>query len=139
MIHRENKSSGSTIAEFAIVAPVLVILIVLVADFSRLFYSYLTLTNCSRNGALHAADPTDSPYANAEAEARADASNLPSSYLTANAITQSGSNVECTLDFEFQALIKYPFPLPGFDQSTNRMTLRQSLTMRTVPTLPNFP
>ena len=60
-------------AELALLLPVLTMLLVLGIDFGRVFYYYVTITNCARNGALYAADPTapsQSAYGSMSAAAR---------------------------------------------------------------------
>src|SRR5262245_48086504 len=66
---------GATAVEMALLVPVLTLLLILGVDFARAFYFYVTITNCARNGALYAADPTSpsqSHYASLSAAALAD-------------------------------------------------------------------
>src|SRR5262249_11371117 len=66
-------------AELAFLLPVLVLLTVACADFARLFYFYVTVTNCARNGAIWASDPvakTTSPYTTLDQAVGADSSGL---------------------------------------------------------------
>jgi Flp pilus assembly protein TadG len=71
---------GAAAAELALlVLPVLVPLLLVTVDFTRLLYGYITLATCAENGALYACDPTSqwqSPYASVTAAAQADASGL---------------------------------------------------------------
>src|ERR1700752_310151 len=54
-IRRYSKDeSGTQIIELAIVLPVMLVLLGGVAEFSRFFYTYTTLTNAVRGGARHA-------------------------------------------------------------------------------------
>ena len=53
------RSKGQSIAEMAIVAPILLILLAGAIDLGRLFYSQVTIANAAREAALAAAqDPT---------------------------------------------------------------------------------
>lgn len=60
-----GRTRGQALAEFAIVLPVFLLLLLLAADFGRLFYSYISVTNAARESAGFAAiraadDPFDS-------------------------------------------------------------------------------
>jgi PKD repeat protein len=43
-----RQSRGQSLAEFALILPVLILTLLIVIDFGRLFYSYVTLTNATR-------------------------------------------------------------------------------------------
>ena len=76
---RTHQRFGAAVVELAVLLPLLVFLFLIAADFARVFYFSLTLTNCARAGALYASDPTmmaESPFASAQAAALADATNL---------------------------------------------------------------
>src|SRR5262249_38744640 len=76
--------------ELALLLPVLTFLLVISADFARLYYHFVTITNCARNGALWLCDPVaqaTSKYASVDAAARADATNLDASKLTVSSKT----------------------------------------------------
>lgn len=45
--------AGIATVEFAVVAPLLILLFVIAVDFSRIFYYQVTLNQCARNGALY--------------------------------------------------------------------------------------
>src|SRR5262245_57293809 len=70
--------------ELALLLPLLALLLVISVDFARLYYHYMTITNCARNGAMWLCDPVAqsfSKYATVDAAARADATNLDPSRL----------------------------------------------------------
>src|SRR5690348_13819966 len=81
-----NARRALAATELAMFAPVLIFLLLVSVDFGRLFYSYVTLTACARNGAIYASSNStaqqQSPYYNADiptattSAAQADASNL---------------------------------------------------------------
>lgn len=67
--------SAAAAVEMAIMLPILVFILIVAIDFSRLFYYDTILYNCARNGALYQCDPMgqpNSPYANWQAAALAD-------------------------------------------------------------------
>src|SRR5260370_14368738 len=43
--------------ELALLLPLLTLLLVISVDFARLYYHYMTITNCARNGAMWLCDP----------------------------------------------------------------------------------
>ena len=45
---RRHKSRGQSFVEFALVAPVLLLLLLITLDFGRMFMSYVTLNNAAR-------------------------------------------------------------------------------------------
>jgi PKD repeat protein len=54
----ESRSLGQSLVEFALILPVLMLSLLIVIDFGRLFYSYVTLTNATRVAAnFGATDP----------------------------------------------------------------------------------
>jgi Flp pilus assembly protein TadG len=120
----------------ALLLPVLAFLFVIGVDFARLFYHYATITNCARNGALHATDPANSPYTTTQAAGLADASNLSPQPTVSNptAGTDGAGNpyVEVTVSYSFQPLTSYPgIPSP--------LNLARTVRMRVPPAVPNFP
>ena len=51
LIHSDEQ--GQSLAEVALIVPLLLLLLVGVADFGRAFYSYIAITNAAREGARH--------------------------------------------------------------------------------------
>jgi PKD repeat protein len=55
-----QKTLGQSLVEFAIVLPVFMLLLLIAVDFGRLFFSYVQISNATREGAAYAAaEPTD--------------------------------------------------------------------------------
>ncbi len=50
---RNTPRRGVAVVEFAILAPLLIFLMVIGADYARVYYSAVTISNCARNGALY--------------------------------------------------------------------------------------
>ncbi|MHB1295729.1 MAG: TadE/TadG family type IV pilus assembly protein [Anaerolineae bacterium] len=62
MRRKIGEETGANVAEFALVLPLLLFLLVGVIDFGRAFYSYIAITNASREGARYASKfPSDTP------------------------------------------------------------------------------
>jgi PKD repeat protein len=52
---RRDRSRGQSVVEFALILPVLILLLLITLDFGRLFMSYITLTNATRVAANYGA------------------------------------------------------------------------------------
>jgi Flp pilus assembly protein TadG len=134
---------GLAATELALMLLPLTFLLVASIDFGRLFYSYVTITNCARNGAIYASSPSsvqaESPYATVTAAAQADASNLSplptvdtpqysSTYNgTYSSTKPSGDGyVQVTVHGTFNTIANYP----GIPST---MTLSRTVTMRLMP------
>jgi len=116
------------VVELAVLVPLLVLLFMITVDFARVFYFSVTLTNCARAGALYASDPTtadESPFANVQAAALADASNLtpqPTISSTSGTDGQGRSYVSVTATYSFQTIT-------GFPGIPNTVPLQRTVTM----------
>jgi hypothetical protein len=132
--------------EFALVWPLLLVLLVLVVDFGRVFYFHSRLTNCAQNGALWASDPlsrTQSRYKTVEEAAKAD---FPARFQDKLKVKQNpvnpreGEEVEVTAEFDFSMfmsvlsvrlpILKVNFGVP------EKQTLSRSVRMRVSPLMP---
>lgn len=132
---RTSKRRAAAAVELAVTLPLLALLLTITCDFARLYYHYLTITNCARNGALWASDPATLPYSQygtVQQAALADASDLfPQPTVTSSAGTDSNGNptVSVTVTYSFQMLSSYL----GF----STVTLSRTVEMRVAPTTPN--
>ena len=131
-LHRQAAAA----VELALLLPLLTLLLVISVDFARLYYHYVTITNCARNGAMWMCDPvaqSTSKYATVDAAARADATNLDPSRLTVSSNTGVGADgnpfAEVTVTYDFPLITTYL----GFSGQTLSRTVR----MRTAPVTPN--
>jgi Flp pilus assembly protein TadG len=127
---------GAAAVELALLLPVLAFLLVISVDFARLFYPFVTITNCARNGAMWMCDPvaqSTSKYATVDAAARADATNLDPSLLTISSDSGIGSDgnpyVEVTATYQFPMITTFL----GF----SAQTLSRKVRMRTAQATPN--
>lgn len=53
MVHPVKKQKGQSLVELAIMLPILLIILLGIVDFGRVFYAYVTITNASREGARY--------------------------------------------------------------------------------------
>ncbi len=133
-----DRRRGASAVELALLLPALLIMLLGVVDFCRLFYAYTTITNCARNGALWLCDPlasTQSPYATYTAAALADANGL-SPALTAAEISSS-TGTDSHGDSIVTVTVSYPFKLITNFLGSNTVTLSRQVTMRKEPQSPN--
>jgi len=57
--HRKRKQSGQELVEFAIVLPLLLLVVFGVLDLGRIFHSAITITNAAREGARYGMTHSD--------------------------------------------------------------------------------
>ncbi len=125
--------TGAAAAEMAIIATVLLVLLTVSLDFARLFFAYLTVTSCARDGAVVGAlnsqnmtDNTSGDSAMTTAALKDVQSWNPVPTATAKGgVADSDGNmcVTVTVSWTFSTLIKYP----GWSQN---WTLSRTVQMR---------
>lgn len=122
------RRSGTAVVELALLLPLLVFLFLVAADFARVYYFSLTLTNCARAGALYASDPTtmgESPFPTMQAAALADATNISPSPT----ITQvSGSDATGRMYVDVTAAHTFG-TIAGFPGIPDAIQLRRTVRM----------
>lgn len=132
--HATKKRRGAALVELAVLLPLLLFLFAAGVDFARVYYYYLTITNCARNGALYGSK--DETYAadsaGIEKAALADATNLspPPSVSSATATDAVGHPcIRVTLQWKFGTITRFP----GVPQTMN---LTRTVEMRIAPKTP---
>jgi Flp pilus assembly protein TadG len=132
-----RRRTGTAVVELALLLPLLVLLFLVAADFARVYYFSLTLTNCARAGALYASDPAimlESPFPSVQAAALADATNIsPSPTITqsSGADALGRPYVEVTAAHTFGTITGFP----GIPDSTQlRRTVRMCVAANTPST-----
>ena len=96
--HHQHKSRGQSLVEFAILMPILILLILGTMDFGRLFFTKIALTNAAREGANYLArNPSDQKNSFSETKNVIEDEPKNSSVITV-LIDCSGTNcdVSCT-------------------------------------------
>jgi Flp pilus assembly protein TadG len=134
-VHATIRPAAAAV-ELALLLPVLTLLLVITVDFARLYYHYMTITNCARNGALWLSDPVaqaTSKYATVDAAARADAVNLDPSKLSVS----NTSGTDANANPYAEVTVTYQFPLITSYLGFNEQTLSRTVRMRTAPVTPN--
>ena len=110
---------GQTMAEFALVLPVLCLLLFGVIQFGILYNNYVTLTDGVRAGARKAVvSRRDDPYASAERAVRKSAADLDQAELQ---VSVSAPVLEHGQDVTVEATYPYKINLLGFVVASGRL------------------
>jgi Flp pilus assembly protein TadG len=140
-LHHRDVRRGASAAELAVVLPLLIFILVIAADFARLYYYSITITSAARQGAINWYDNQNNPYAATlspypsptyQQAALADATNLtPQPTVNVNSGTDAAGNpyVEVTVSGTFSTVTGYP----GIPKTVN---LSRTVRMRVPPAVP---
>lgn len=88
---------GAALVEAAIVVPILIILIGIAVDYSRIFFNTVTISGGARNGTLHEFDPltvNQSNYSSTTAASLADTTNLSESVSVIQSTTTNANGTQ---------------------------------------------
>lgn len=127
-----KKSRGQSIVEFAMITPLLFLMLALAADFGRAFTAYITISSAAREGAAYgAASLTNADdTAGIKAAAMADAPNIwgvAPTVSVSNAKTQLDTwkyrYVEVTVNYTFSPIMRVP-PIPNSVSMTRKVRMR---------------
>jgi Flp pilus assembly protein TadG len=133
---RRRSRRGVAAVEFAMLLPTLMLLFVLSADFARVYYCALTVTNCARSGALYASDPkaaAESPFASITAAALADATNL-----SPQPTVSSATGTDALGQAYVEVTVKYTFKtVSGYLGSAGNINLVRTVRTAVAPTIPD--
>jgi Flp pilus assembly protein TadG len=129
---RRRKSRGQSLAEFAVLLPVLTLVLALSADFGRAFTAYIAISSAAREGASYAmastaqANDADAVRAAALADAPTIWGRAP--VVSAPVITKDAQNydmVSVTVTYTFDTIMPIP-PIP------NSITMDRTVSMRII-------
>lgn len=132
-LRRWPQQEGAVLAELAILLPVLVLLVVIGVDYSRVFYQSITITNCARNGAMYLSDPASplrNRYATYQEAALADAGNMDPPLKESDVTSEPGSDA---YGAHVTVTVTYKFPLVSSYLGFSDVTIKESVTMRLAP------
>src|SRR5262245_37275806 len=99
MSDRTRGRRGAALVETAIVLPVMIILVGIAVDYSRIMYSSVTLSGTARNGALYEFDPmntAESNYTSYSVAAKADGTNLGSNLVMSESTATANGDTDVT-------------------------------------------
>lgn len=127
-LHRLIRTArGQALVEFALIAPVLIILMLGVIDYGRVYFAHISVTNAARNGAHYASancDPTcdAADLTGIQGAAVAETGDLlatsptnPSVSATTGTDSQGRLYADVTVQYTFNTI----FPWPGLPNSFN--------------------
>ena len=121
---RRQRTRGQALVEFALLLPVLVLVLALAADFGRAFTAYIAISGAAREGAAYGMQSTTAAAdtAGMRTAALADAPTIFNAAPGVSAV--SGANdgmnypyVEVTVDYAFEPIIAIPPMNRTFDLS----------------------
>lgn len=149
VIHTDKKQRGLAAIEFAIVAPVMLFLMLVTAEFGRVFYHYNTLTKAVQTGARYASKPllTAGELTNIDAAFKQRIQNFVvygnengggaavlDGFSATNAnviISTSAANKTITIQAEYDYSFAVLGDFPMFGYSLPTLTLRSSVVTDT--------
>jgi Flp pilus assembly protein TadG len=121
IMSKTGRARGQSLAEFAIVLPVLMVIVLGTIDLGRVFFAYISVTNAARNGAHYAStDPAHTlDVAGIREAALADTGQLTGTSLSNPRVAVATGNdslgyqyAEVTVNYRFETLFSWP-GLPG--------------------------
>jgi len=130
--HKRQKSRGQSLVEFAVLLPILVMILAIAADFGRAFTAYIAISSAAREGAAYGMQSSDqaSDTAMIRAAALADAPTIwgteptvPDAVITEDA--QGYDMVSVTVNYSFSTFL----PLPSV---TSPVLLTRTVSMRVI-------
>jgi Flp pilus assembly protein TadG len=110
-------SRGQSLAELALVTPVILLLVLGAVDFGRAYFAHVSVTNAARNGADYAAqnDSAAADTAGIREVVMWEMSELvntsgtnPEVTVATGTDTQDGDYAEVTVTYEFSTLVPWP-------------------------------
>jgi hypothetical protein len=115
---KRRRSRGQSLVELAIVSPVLILMLLIAADFGRAYTAYIAVSSSAREGASFGSRSLDNANDPAAMQAAALADN-PSIWGSAPSVSASTGTdaygydyVEVTVDYTFSTLFPIP-PIPA--------------------------
>lgn len=120
----KRSARGQSLVELALTLPLLLIILVGVIDLGRVYFTYMTVVNASREGARYgAANPNDSTGAIIRAKNEATGSGITLTNVTASCPSgcAQGNPFRATVSYNFQLMTMYIFggttiPLQAFTE-----------------------
>lgn len=127
-----KKSRGQSIVEFAMITPLLFLMLALAADFGRAFTAYITISSAAREGAAYGAQSLTNADDSAGIKAAALADG-PSIWGVAPTVSVSNAKtladtwkyryVEVTVNYTFSPIMRVP-PIPNSVSMTRKVRMR---------------
>jgi len=131
---RRRLHRGTAVAEMALALSMLAFVMVASTDFARVFYYYLTITDCARNGAVYGcvstAKSTDTSGIQAAALAEVSTWSTQPTVASTTGTDSGNPYVDVTVNYTFNTVVTYPgIPRP--------VSLSRKVRMQVAQTIPN--
>lgn len=128
---------GAALVEAAIVIPVMLVLVGIVVDYSRIFYHSTTMNGSARNGALYEVDPMttyESDYSSSTQAALVDSTNIvePVTITRTTSDVNGNTNVAISARTTFKPIVRWGI-LPA------QTTVTRTVIVRQAPLVPDEP
>lgn len=111
--HSRCAAAGQSVVEFALLLPLLLLLVIGVVDLGRVYFSYITVTNAAREGARYgAARPTETSQIINRAINEAQGSGVILTNVSVscpNGSCTQGNPIQVTVSYNFQLITAYLF------------------------------
>ena len=108
--------TGQSLVEFALLVPILMLIMVGVVDLGRVYYAYLTVVNSAREGARYGATHPNAGTTAIQNQAKREAqgSGIDPSSLTVRSVNYPegcnwGSPIQVTVGYPFRMITSYIF------------------------------
>ena len=128
---------GAALIEFALVLPLLALMLIAGLDFGRVFYHSQIIMNCARNGALYESDPVSplrNKYIDYKQAALADAGNLDPPLTVGNVTSATGSDA---FGATVSVTVIYDVPMISGYLGFGNVRLSKTATMRVAQIVPD--
>lgn len=135
MFRRARYQRGQSLVEFALLLPLLLIILLGVVDFGRVYFAYVSVTNAARNGAEYASASTEkaADLDGIRQAALADTENLlnttptnPDVSAETGLDSQGKTYASVTVSYTFETLVSWPGMPHSVDmERTVRMRVAQ--------------
>ena len=136
---RRQKSRGQSMVEFAILLPVLVLILAVAADFGRAFTAYIAISSGAREGAAYGMQSSQkaADIAGIQAAVRADigsggsiwGTNVGISVPAGTTDAQGYQQVAVTVTYSFTPIIPWP-ALPPLPAPPSKIDMERTVKMR---------
>jgi Flp pilus assembly protein TadG len=118
-----KSEKGQSLVEFALIVPVLILLLLGIMDFARIFHAYLTIDHAGREAARAASIGKDASAITSMAVNQGTSINLQASHVTVST-GSSGTNATITISYPIT------FLTPVIGNIVGPLTLKDTTVMR---------
>lgn len=127
-----QRTRGQSLIEFALVLPIMLLMLVIAVDFGRAYTAYMTVSSAAREGATYASRSADNATNTAEIQNRVREEigsggqiwgNTASASVSSGTDSQGYGRVSVTVDYTFEPWMSV-WPIPGSVDINRTVTMR---------------